>query len=329
MRLPLIGSFFVLIALASAGLADEAMCVRGEVRFEPTDHEAMIATRFRLPPHAFTFQMRRIDRLHTLDVWDVQFPSAVETTSPANNMVHCEFFAPVGQQKEQRPAVIVLHILGGDFPLSRLFCMALAREGVAALFVKMPYYGPRRDPNIPRRMVSDDPQETVEGMTQAILDIRRATAWLAAQDNIDSKQLGVFGISLGGITGALAATAEPRLQNICLLLAGGDIGRVAWESPELESVRRRFEQTGRSREEFMELMRSIDPVTYAQNVQGRNVLMLNATDDEVIPRPCTESLWKAFGEPEIQWYPGGHYSVARHLPSALERVATFFASSSE
>jgi hypothetical protein len=53
--------------------------------------------------------------------------------------------------------------------------------------------------------------------------------------------------------------------------------------------------------------------------------MLNAREDEVIPRACTESLWKAFGEPKVEWYSGGHYSVIRHIFSALLQVSHFFA----
>ena len=89
-------------------------------------------------------------------------------------------------------------------------------------------------------MISPDPRETVEGMTQAVLDIRRGAAWLGSRPEVDEGNLGVFGISLGGITGALAMTAEPRIQNACFLLAGGDVGKVAWESRELERVRRKF-----------------------------------------------------------------------------------------
>jgi dienelactone hydrolase len=174
-------------------------------------------------------------------------------------------------------------------------------------------------------MVSHDPQQTVAGMTQAVLDIRRATAWLAARPEVDGSKLGIFGISLGGITSSLAATAEPRLQNVCLLLAGGDVGRVAWESLELRGLREKLLAKGVNREQFVETLSAVDPVTYAGSARGKRVLMLNARDDEVIPRACTESLWKALGEPDIHWYSGGHYSCIRHLASALTRVATFFA----
>ena len=30
--------------------------------------------------------------------------------------------------------------------------------------------------------------------------------------------------------------------------------------------------------------------------------MLNARYDEVIPPACTESLWRAFGQPQIIWW---------------------------
>ena len=74
-------------------------------------------------------------------------------------------------------------------------------------------------------------------------------------------------------------------------------------------------------------LESIDPLTYAAAARGKRILMLNATNDEVIPRACTESLWKALGEPEIRWYAGGHYSVIRFLFGALLRVGRFFADS--
>jgi dienelactone hydrolase len=297
---------------------------RGSVDFVPAMAEAQIAQRFRLTPHRFAWEARPTElATDNFEIWDVTFPSPVTTAEESNNTVHCEYFR--SRRAGGRPGVIVLHILGGDFPLSRLFCNMLAQHGVNALFLKMPYYGPRRDPKSPRRMVSPDPRETVSGMTQAVLDIRHATAWLAQRPEIDGGQLGIFGISLGGITAALAATAEPRLQNVCLLLAGGDIGQAGWDAPEARQVRERWLSQGGTREEFVEILRVVDPATYAAAARGKRILMLNATEDEVIPRACTESLWKSLGEPPIHWYSGGHYSVMRHLFSALVQVGRFFA----
>ena len=59
---------------------------------------------------------------------------------------------------------------GRDFLLSETVASHLARNGVAALSVEMPYYGPRRRPGTSKRMTSEDPRVTVAGMTQAVLD---------------------------------------------------------------------------------------------------------------------------------------------------------------
>lgn len=323
LRLAATISLLALALWADSSRAAEPAIRRGEVRFEERADESGVPERFRLAAHTFTFDAELLEGGSSdVKMSLVTFPSPVKTAVEVNNTVHCEYYLP--QRKEKVPAVVVLHILGGDFPLSRLFCNALASRGVAALFVKMPYYGPRRAPGNSRRMVSKDPQETVEGMTQAVLDIRRGAAFLAAQPEIDAEQLGVFGISLGGITGGLAATAEPRLKNVCLLLAGGDVGRIGWESPELADVRERWIKGGGTREQFLELMQQVDPVKYAAGVRGKRILMLNARQDEIIPRACTESLWKAFGEPEIVWYEGGHYSVARSFFTILDKATGFF-----
>lgn len=299
----------------------------GVVAYRPAERgEELVLPRFRLASHEFHFESTPLPEVSTrIGMSEVRFPSPVKTESAANNTVHCEFFYP--KRPGKCPAVIVLHILGGDFDLARLFANNFAQHGVAALFLKMPYYGPRRDPGSTRRMISSNPDETVEGMTQAVLDIRHATAWLAAQSNVDEERLGIFGISLGGITGALAASAEPRLNNVCLMLAGGDLGRIAWESKELERLRLQWLTQGHSREEFLERLRVIDPVRYGANLQGRRILMLNARNDEVIPKSCTVSLWESVGKPPIEWYTGGHYSVVRHLFTALHRTSQFFVES--
>lgn len=294
----------------------------GEIAFEPGPDEAEVPEVFRLEAATFRWRQTPRDSLSkSYAMSEVTFPSPVETPHVNNNTVHCEYFQPLSPGKH--PGVIVLHILGGDFDLSRLFCRQLAHDGAAALFVKLPYYGPRRQTDVKARMISEDPRETVAGMRQAILDIRRGVAWLGEQPEVDPARLGVFGISLGGITGALALAIEPRLSFGCLMLAGGDVGRVAWDNPRLEQLRERWLGQGKAKEEFFELLRSVDPVTYAERAGGKRVLMLNAKNDEIIPRACTDSLWHALGKPEIVWYEAGHISAMRYLLDGLARVSRF------
>jgi dienelactone hydrolase len=315
------------VALVAKGdiAAAERQVASGRVQFKPlpSDQEASVAERFHLDEHSFEWQARSLGLdSDNFEVWDVTFPSPVTTPHEVNNTVHCEYYQP--KVSGERPGVIVLHIMGGDFALSRLFCNALAQQGTAAVFLKMPYYGPRRPEGMSERMISTDADQTVERMTQAVLDIRRATAWLAAREEVADENLGIMGISLGGITAALAAGAEPRLQNVCLLLAGGDLGRIAAESALLARHREQWLASGADPKAAIAKIQVIDPLTYADRVRGRRILMLNAETDEVIPRGCTEALWERLGKPPIRYFRGGHYSVIWHIPKALHDVSAFF-----
>ena len=118
---------------------------RGEVNYTPGPMEPSVPQRFRMGPAVFSFELELVMTTRRYTVSKLRFPSPLETPDIENNVVHAEYFAPVGFGPD-RPAVIVLHILGADFPLSRYMAARLADRGVAALFVKLPYYGERRPP---------------------------------------------------------------------------------------------------------------------------------------------------------------------------------------
>ncbi|MBX9787586.1 MAG: alpha/beta hydrolase family protein [Pirellulales bacterium] len=317
---------FVLVASGATSpgrAAEEPQATTGTVKYAPPADEQGIPDFFRLPAHTFDYTMKPLASSSSkIAVSEVTFPSPIETPHPNNNTVHTEFFRPKAPGKY--PGVIVLHILGGDFDLARLVARQLATNNVAALFLKLPYYGPREQPGVDVRMISPDPRQTVLGFKQAVVDIRQAAAWLEAQPEIDPEQLGITGISLGGITGALAFTAEPRFKKAFLMLAGGDIARISTESTEAKEILGNWTAQGGTLEELFEIIRPIDPVTYGSNVRGRQVVMFNASHDEVVPPACTEALWHAFGEPEIKWVDAGHYTAARYILGALTRCTKLF-----
>lgn len=298
----------------------------GTVHYRPAEKEEIVPEQFRLPEHTFRYQQESKPSVREgLTLSTLTFPSPVVTPHEENNTVHCEYFLPKTKPGEKIPAVVVLHILGGDFPLSRAFCYQLAEHRVAALFLKMPYYGPRRPEGVRVKMITENPDDIVRGMIQAVKDIRCASAWLAAQEEVDPDQLGIMGVSLGGIVSALAAEAEPRFAKVGLILAGGDVSQVAWQSKELRKVRRLWEARGGTHATLVEKLAPIDPVTYGKNLHGRKVLMLNASLDKVVPPDCTKSLWVAIGKPEIHWWNAGHYTAARYLPAGMIRICKHFA----
>ena len=242
--------------------------------------------------------------------------------------MHAEYFAPVGFARG-RPAVIVLHIMGGDFPLSRYMSARLADRGIAALFVKLPYYGERRPPGrtgaVPsKRLGSADIERAVTAMRQGVLDVRRAGCWLAAQPDVDPARLGVSGISLGGIVSALAAAVDPAIKQGAFLMAGGDLSTVLWQMPEGAAFRKVWIESGRNKADLKKLTDPFDPLTYARGLAGKRLLFIAGKVDEVVPPSCTRLLWDAAGKPPITWYDCGHYSAAGFLLPGIRRTVDFF-----
>lgn len=296
---------------------------RGEATFRPTDAEAKIPQRFRLAAATFPYELEQVRETPNYTVSRVRFPSPIVTADIANNTVHAEYFQPKAAGK--RPAVVVLHILGADFALSRYYAARLADRGVAALFVKLPYYGERRGADGEKRFLSADIDRSVASMGQGVCDVRRAAAWLAGRPEVDAGRLGVTGISLGGIVSSIAASVDPTLNRAALLLAGGGLGEVLWEMPEAAKYRLLWVASGRTKADLIALTSPLDPLTYAEGLRGKRVIMMAGRVDEVIPAKAAEALWEKAGRPTIRWFECGHYSAAGYLLPAIRDAVEFFA----
>jgi dienelactone hydrolase len=300
---------------------------RGEVEFRPGPQESSVPARFRLERAVFAYELTPVLATTNYTVARLRFPSPVTTADPENNVVHAEYFAPIGRTRRY-PAVIVLHILGADFPLSRYLAARLADRGVAALFVKLPYYGERRPASgglNSRRFLSADIQRTVTAMRQGICDVRRAAGWLSHRAEVDSTRLGAAGISLGGIVAAVAVAVDPALHEGAFLLAGGDLSRILWTMPEGASFRAWWTASGRTVQDLKVLTDPFDPLTYAHRLAGKRVVMMAGKVDEVIPPASAQLLWQAAGRPPIRWFDCGHYSAVGFLLPGIRQTVEFFA----
>ncbi|WP_406696739.1 alpha/beta hydrolase family protein [Singulisphaera sp. Ch08] len=310
---------FLILTIALGGVE------RGEASFQPTSAEADVPELFRLTAARFPYERELIRTEASYSVFAVRFPSPITTPDPENNTVHAEYFCPAGSVR--RPAVVVLHILGADFALSRYLAARLAQRGVASLFVKLPYYGERRPAGTEKRFLSGDMDRSLLSMRQGVCDVRRATAWLAGRPEVDSKQLGVTGISLGGIVASLSAAIDPTIKQAALLLAGGDLARILWEMPEAEAAKYRdlWLKSGRTQADFKTMTTPFDPLTYAHRLIGKRLFMMAGNVDEVIPPASTKALWEAAGRPRIEWFDCGHYSAVGFLLPAIRETVDFFA----
>src|SRR5262245_56480148 len=249
----------------------------GSVKVDPSgDEKAGVAERYRLKEQTFEYKLAlRHDLRHSgVKVYDLTFPSPVKSDVPENNTVYAELFMPGGNGPF--PAVVVLDILQGNALIARAEAMWLAQHGVAGMVVYMAHYGPRRAPDSKTRLLSTDIPKTVAGVTQTVLDVRCAVAWLASTPDFDGEQLGLVGTSLGSLDGAVAAANEPRVRNVCLMLGGGGLVDAFYDHPLAKPYLPIAEALG-GKATMKALIDPVDPLTYAKQLKEKNLLMISAS----------------------------------------------------
>src|SRR5262249_1084923 len=159
----------------------------------------------------------------------------------------------------------------------------LAQNRVAALFVQMAYYPPRRPPGSRLKLLSTDFARTADGVTQTVLDCRCAAAWLASRPEVDAKRVGILGTSLGSFMAALTGEMDARISRVAIMLGGGGLVDAYYDHPLAEKYRKPYEALGGTKAIIKALVAPFDPITCAANLRGRNVLMIAAKRDEVVP----------------------------------------------
>ena len=149
-----------------------------------------------------------------------------------------------------------------------------------------------------------------------MLDIRCAVAWMANREEVDSENLGLVGTSLGSLVGAIAAANEPRIKNVCLMLGGGGLVDAYYNHPLARPYRPIVDLLG-GKTLMKALIAPVDPLTYAKQLKSKNLLMICANHDDVVPPSAGTALWEASGKQKIIWVDGTHVGAALHTLPAL------------
>lgn len=296
----------------------------GIVHFTPGAQEVLLPTCYQMTPNSFSYELNRQKTPANVqvDVFTLKFPSPVVTAYPENNTVHAEYYRPQGEGPF--PGVIVLGILGGDQKLARMQSAMLAQKKVAALFVQMAYYGPRRPAGKKVRLLMADVDHSMNAVRQSVLDIRCAVTWLAQRSEIDTQRIGLLGTSLGSFIGSVATAQEPKIKRLAIVLGGGGLVDAFYDHPRALVAREMYEAFGGSKKALAAAIAMADPLTFAPQLRPRQVIMIGAKRDEIVPPSATLRLWNALGQPQIVWYDATHIGTILYFIPALNQVIQFF-----
>lgn len=247
---------------------------------------------------------------YSLDGEWLSFPSAVTTPHPENNVVRARYF-PDRSPRGQRRAVIVLPQWNAGAEGHVGLCRLLNRFGVSALRLSLPYHDDRMPPELERAdyIVSANVGRTAQVCRQAVLDARRAIAWLASRGY---ESIGIVGTSLGSCLAMLTAAHEPLLRVAALNHISPYFADVVWDGLSTAHVREGLDghiDLDRLRRIWL----PISPFPYLDRVRGKRILLVYARYDLTFPVGLSKLLVNEFKrrniEHELTVLPCGHYST--------------------
>ena len=245
-----------------------------------------------------------------LDAGVLMFPSAVQTPHVENNTVYARFF-PNESAKGRRRAVVVLPQWNADAGGHIGLCQLLNRFGLSALRLTLPYHDNRKPAELRRAdyIVSANIGRTMQVCRQAVLDARRAVAWLAQQGY---ESIGILGTSLGSCLSMLTAAHEPLIKAAALNHISPYFADVVWEGLSTAHVRDGLEGHIEL-EQLRRIWLPISPLPYLERVRNTRILLVYARYDLTFPVRLSRMLVDEFRRRNIAHdlhvLPCGHYST--------------------
>ena len=236
------------------------------------------------------------------------FPSALETPHAANNTVHARFFPAEGAR---RRAVVVLPQWNAGPEDHMALARLLARFGISALRLSLPYHDARMPPELHRAdyIVSANVGRTVQVCRQAVLDARRAVDWLESQGY---ERIGILGTSLGSCLAMLTAAHDKRLVAAALNHISVYFADVVWEGLSTAHVRAGLDGSI-DLERLRALWMPISPAPFVARMRATRTLLVYARYDLSFPvrlsRRLVGDFRRAGLDPEVLVLPCGHYST--------------------
>jgi dienelactone hydrolase len=270
----------------------------------------------------------------------VELPSAYKTRYLGDTKIIGEYFFP--RQRTKAPLAILIHGMGDRSTIPcRMIAKDLAKEGIASFILYLVFHSIRAPESIKTRYPNLSAEEWDESYKISVTDVRQILDWASTRPELIQSQFSLLGISYGSFITSIAMALEKRVNRGILVECGGNSEKITrhslllrWRYKTKTAVYRQnqaayaqyLDQVASQGWDKVEPLKSsylTDPLTFAANLKGRPLMLLNATFDEMIPKAATSELWQSMGKPPIHWYPATHASLWIWYPLFRRKITAF------
>ncbi|MEN3043503.1 MAG: alpha/beta hydrolase [Fervidobacterium sp.] len=255
--------------------------------------------------------------------------------------------------------LFILHGLGtSNIPFLLWMATHLANAGVRVVFPILPGNFTRvaHGSVSGKDFFDTDVEKSTKFWEQSVVDVISIVEHMKTQRLwIENSHL--FGFCLGGMISVMINAIRSDFKKTILMTVGGEMATLMWHSPTLAFFRRSVEKlksTGKIKhfiedqrrmktlfEEQLEVLKQfksveemqksdihpylkLDPIAYAQFVDKRKIIFVEALFDRALPLRSRKLLWYALGKPKRYIIPSGHvtwlpfqFFVARFILSNM------------
>ncbi len=263
-------------------------------------------------------------------VLEFYFKSPVELSVKEVNRAYAYYFRP--SKNKKRKLCIITHGHGERGRTATIyFARELARAGFPAVFLTLPFHGKRQVEGIAEGegIFVLDSVGMLMRFRQAVSDLRTLADFAERGLFGEIDEISVLGLSIGGMIATVAMGVDERFKKGVFILAGGDIEGIFWKSFSMRLMRKyvyavaKNQDISREREEYANISRLYDPLTFAEFIPPREVIMFNGYLDPIIPGFASRKLFEKISTARITYLPFGHGTILAFRKLMLHRIIRF------
>lgn len=248
---------------------------------------------------------------------------AVPARDGGTRKLKLEVVKPAGV--DRTPVVILVPTIEGISVLEPSVAFQLCKRGLSSIIADV------NDPRLPSEYPSWGLEDANNGA--AVRSLRVVLDYARSQPRFEAENVGVMGLSLGGLTASLFAGVEgENLKALVVVVGGGNVPYCLATSDYVTiaelRVRRMEAENLETAEAYEDVLRSNvrhDPIHFAARVPRENAFLVMAEKDKKIPFVAQTELFTALGRPRSKTFSKGHVdSLVRLTYLYMDSVEEFF-----
>ena len=206
-----------------------------------------------------------------------------------------------------RPWVVGVHGFSMGTPLinSVGFPLRMLHErlGLNVVLPVLPLHGERTTARFSgAEVMGPDYVQMVHLFSQATWDVRRVLSWVRERG---AQKVGLYGISMGAYVSSLVAAFEDDLEALAVSIPMVDFATSAQDN--MPWVMQRYDEALELEWELLrELTHVVSPLNFTPRLPKNRRFIYAGIADRIVRPPQPRALWRHWGEPEIEWFSGGH-----------------------